>query len=442
MRAAALWSLLLAVSTVGCARTESPDGVAFVEWVSRRVIVVGDRDANFEWLSDALESARVVGLGESRHDTREQLLFKAGLVRQLIVQLGFRALILEESYPHAMSLDRYVTTGEGDLREIMNGLAGWYLWDTEEMLDVMRWIRQFNEEREPAERVRVFGMDITAPAVGVERVLKSLDAAGVGTRLDARALGLDLQRGDFWSATWERYTALPDQRRAELSKNYDELVEFVAAAEFEIRAASSAQEYERLVRMAEVGRAGNRLFSSADRMAGGVIREAGMARTALWILDREIPGEKAMIWAHNLHVAKGPFHMPEIGERDLEPMGVQLSTALGESYIAIGGTFGAGSYGPDLPPGERLFEPVSVDVMDGALARAGVSSFIVDLRGAESESAAARWLEQRREWRAQDARAVLVPSEAFDLAYFVSRISRSQPTPGALDRYRSLRNQR
>jgi hypothetical protein len=43
------------------------------------------------------------------------------------------------------------------------------------------------------------------------------------------------------------------------------------------------------------------------------------------------------------------------------------------------------------------------------------------------------------EWKAQDSQAVLVPGAAFDLVYLVNVISRSQPTPLALERFQSLR---
>ena len=189
--------------------------------------------------------------------------------------------------------------------------------------------------------------------------------------------------------------------------------------------------------MGEIGRMGNAFFSSADREEAGIIRENGMAQTALWILDREIAGEKAIIWSHNLHVAKSSFRMPGFVEGAANPMGMQLSEELGEAYIAIGGTFGTGSYGQDLPPGERSFEAGSEDVMDGALAKVGVSTFLADLRGVEQNSGAARWLQQEREWKAQDSLALLVPSAAFDLVYFVRDVSRSRPTPLALRRFQS-----
>lgn len=441
-----LWGLLVATLASGCAKTKPSDSQAFIAWVSERVIAVESLDTSLsgtdlEALQEAIGPARVIGMGESRHDTREQLLLKGLLVRYLIENRGFRALILEESFPHTVSLDRYVTSGEGDLRNFMNGLAGWYLWDTEEMLELVQWVRQFNKGRQPAQKVRIFGMDITAPALGVQEVIGFLEAAGTNIQLEAQPFGLDLQQGDFWPNTWERYAALSNTRRGELGENYEELVEALRLERARLVASSSEKEYERMLLLAEIGRMGNALFSSVNREEGGAIRERGMAQTTLWILDQEIPGEKAIIWAHNLHVAKSSFLMPGLAEGALEPMGVQLSEELGDAYIAIGGTFGTGSYPSDLPPGERLFETVSEDVMDGALAKVGVPIFLVDLRGVGQNSGAARWLQQDREWIAQDSRAVLVPSAAFDLVYFVRNISRSQPTPLALQQFQSLGEQ-
>ncbi|NOY06651.1 MAG: erythromycin esterase family protein [Chlorobi bacterium] len=437
-----LFVALAATLASSCAKTQPSESRAFIEWVSKNAIAVESYDSplpgeELASLRKAIGPARVVGMGESRHDTREQLLLKGLLVRHLIEDLGFRALILEESFPHAEALDRYVASGEGDLREIMNRLAGWYLWDTEEMLDLVRWIRQFNEGCEPGRKVRVFGMDITAPAPGVQSVLDFLHGSGTGTQLNAKALGLDLQRGDFWPDTWKRYAALSDERRRELSDNYDVLVETLKLEKAKLVDSSSGKEFERMLLLAEIGRSGNALFSSANREEGGAVRERGMVETILWILDREIAGEKAIIWSHNLHVSKSTFRMPGLAEGTLQPMGVQLSEELGDAYVAIGGTFGKGSYSADLPPGEREFAEVSEDVMDGALGKVGEPVFLIDLRGAEADSAANEWLQEEREWRAQDSRAVQVPGAAFDLVYFVRNVSRSHPTPLALRRFQS-----
>ena len=100
-----------------------------------------------------------------------------------------------------MSLDRYVTSGEGDLRDLMNGLAGWYLWDTEEMLELVQWVRR-NQQGPTSlpRRIRIFGMDITSTRLGGSTSHWTfLKDAGDGPPVGgSRAFGLDLQQGDFW----------------------------------------------------------------------------------------------------------------------------------------------------------------------------------------------------------------------------------------------------
>jgi len=436
---------MLATLMMSCAQTQSQGSKAFVDWASKQAIDMKDLNSGLGkkelWsLRTVIGSARVVGIGESRHDTREQVLLKGLLVRHMIEDFGFRAFILEESCPHAEPLDRYVTSGKGDLREIMNQLAGWYLWDTEEMLELFQWMRQFNADREADDMVHVFGMDITAPARGVLDVIGYCNGLGVDIGLSEPELGLDLQQGDFWPGTWGKYASLSDDQRIELGKNYEKLVETLVAGKQTLIASSSVKEYEHAMLMAEIGKMGNAFFSSPDRIEGGVIRERGMAATALWYLDNEMPKRKAIIWAHNLHVATGTFSMPELMEGTFGPMGMQMRDVLGEDYIAIGATFGEGSFPSDLPPGDRQFEKPSPEVMDGALAEVGLSNFLLDIRNVEKNSEERKWLSQERAWIAQDAESLLVPASSFDLIYFVKNISRAQPTPLALERYQSMRN--
>lgn len=433
--------VLLAVLLSGCAEANNPKSADFAAWVSEEAIPLESLTAPLSagatrTLQTAIGSARLIGIGESRHDTREQLLMKSLLVRTLIERSQFRVLILEESVPHVIALDRYVTQGEGELSELMNELAGWYLWDTEEMQATIAWVRRYNRTREPTDMVRIFGMDITAPLPGVREVLARLEAAGVPSPVDAHSLRLGLQEGDDWLQTQQRYAALPATERAELARSYDRLIETLTRHQDEVVESSSESEYRQALSFAEVGRAGNAFFSSHDLREGGKIRERAMADIALEIVHEVQSGKKAIIWAHNLHVAKGPFSMPALGEGTFGPMGVHLHDELGAQYLAIGGTFGNGGYGASLPPGERVFEIQEETVIDGALARVGLEHFWIDLRTAPDGGPAERWLHQNREWVAQDAAARLVPGQAFDLVYFVEQITRSQPSSRSLLRFR------
>ena len=185
----------------------------------------------------------------------------------------------------------------------------------------------------------------------------------------------------------------------------------------------------------QLGEQATRLFLASTPEQGGVVRERAMADLVMRVLER-YPADRAIVWAHNLHVARAPFVMPELAEAPLDPMGIHLSAALGEDYLAIGAAFGRGRYPAELPPGARTFEVPALDSLDGALAAVGRRHFLVDLRDPEPGSEAGRWLSASRVWRAQDADATVVPADALDLVFYVDTISRARPSARALERFR------
>ena len=439
------WTHLVAaiflLVTSACESAPPSTAGAFLDWVRDSAISLDDpgkplaqpaRDA----FRAAVADARVVGIGESRHDTSEQFLLRESLTRHLIEHAGFRVLLIEESVPHVQALDRFVTYGDGDAAASLRALAGWYLWDTDPMLGFVHWLRNFNNGRSPSDRVRVAGIDITAPAPAVREVLAALQEIESIAGLSEADFGLDLHTGDQWPTTWQRYQELPEANRSELSAAYARLAEAVDTAG--PRIAANGGDIDRLQALAGIAQQGHAFFSTSSREEAGAIRERGMADALLWALDRSGSATRAILWAHNLHVAKAPFRMPGLAEGQLEPMGVLISEALGDDYVAIGAAFGEGRYPADLPPGERNFEQSGTEVLDGALTRTGPDHFLIDLRSAESGSPAATWLTREREWVAQEMVATTVPRDALDMIYFVRTISRARPTSGALERFRSL----
>jgi erythromycin esterase len=417
---------------------------AFVTWAAENAIVLNSiqpdaPDVDLKPLDSLFQNATLAGLGESRHDTREQVLFRHRLVRHLVTTLGYRAFVLEESLTHAETLDTCIRNPVCDLRDKLNRLAGWYLWDTAEMAGMFEWLQDFNRGRPASDQVRVFGVDITAPADASRQVLRTIEQAGLNLPTTEAMLRLDLQQGDFWPATWQRYSALTDAEKDALTTAYSSIEEMLQAERQQLAAHLSPAEYEKTLLLSRIGSRGNALFSSASREAGGAIREAAMAENLFWALAQMTPGTQAIFWSHNLHVAKASFRMPGLAEGPLMPMGRLLAEKLGDRYIAIGATFGGGSYPATLPPGERVFEPAGERLVDGALRAVGESWFMLDLRQVETGSAAADWLAGEHGWRAQDADSTLIPAESFDAVYFVERISRGQPSARSLEQFNQMR---
>jgi erythromycin esterase len=375
-------------------------------------------------LAEIVDGAQIVAIGESRHDTKEQFLLKTALVKTLVSELGYKTIVFEESFSHALKLDAFVTTGEGDIRSILSGLAGWYLWDTEEMVDLIMWVRRYNSMVPLDQMVRVLGMDITAPSAGIRSAIaaaKELDSERDWPSLD---YGLELLAGDFWPETMRRYQAISEARKDAMGENLRNL-----RGAFDNSNGESIQSLQ-----AEIAVWGHKLFTSSSIEEGGLVREQGMARVVDWIVSNIAQESGTIIWTHNLHAAKVDFRMPSMGEAEFRPMGVLLSGRYGESFRSVAGTFGHVSFFSDSPRGERIFVEQDPTSVDGAMMRMSKPTMLIDLRSIEPSSDTGRWLAVRRRWRMQDAIAILTVKPGFDGIYFVDSVSNATPTPNAIER--------
>lgn len=134
-------------------------------------------------LKSIIGDARIVALGEATHGTREFFQMKHRLLQFLVQELGFTVFALEANGPEADLLNEYVQTGKGDPAQLLAGLYYW-TWDTQEVLDMIRWMRAYNESRgcalcvSPYPRrgsappVSFCGFDMQIPRMAVDNVIQ------------------------------------------------------------------------------------------------------------------------------------------------------------------------------------------------------------------------------------------------------------------------------
>src|SRR3954469_7135843 len=153
-------------------RRPVPAPQAVVDWIRGQAIPLltphaGHGFADLAPLRNVVGGVRVVALGEATHGTREFFQVKHRLLEYLVSELGFSVFAIEASWPESEAVDEYVRTGQGDPAKALAGLYIWP-WNTEEVLDLIRWMRQWNAV--PGHRqIRFYGFDIQAGAVSAER---------------------------------------------------------------------------------------------------------------------------------------------------------------------------------------------------------------------------------------------------------------------------------
>ncbi|MFO0830287.1 MAG: erythromycin esterase family protein [Phycisphaerales bacterium] len=149
---------------IAAAATGQPSP-AELAWVSRNAVPIETVEAghgfkDLEPLSPIFQRARVVGLGESTHGTREDFQMKHRLVEFLASQLGYTIFSIEASSPEAFRVDEYVSLGKGDPARLIGGMYFW-TWNTEEVLSMVEWMRAFNQDSTPGvNRIRFTGFDM------------------------------------------------------------------------------------------------------------------------------------------------------------------------------------------------------------------------------------------------------------------------------------------
>src|SRR5258708_2423989 len=118
-------------------------------------------------LKQIVGNARIVALGEATHGTREFFQLKHRMLEFLASEMGFTIFSIEASMPEAYRLNDYVQNGDGDPAQLLKGMYFW-TWDTQEVLDMIRWMREFNKSGKG--RIEFTGFDMQTRDVAMRTV--------------------------------------------------------------------------------------------------------------------------------------------------------------------------------------------------------------------------------------------------------------------------------
>jgi erythromycin esterase-like protein len=174
-------------------------------------------------------------------------------------------------------------------------------------------------------------------------------------------------------------------------------------------------------------------------IAGHAAREKAMADHFGKVLSQAEPGAKAVILAHNGHVAKVP-HQAWTG---IPSMGQHLQTRLGKDYLVFGLAFRQGTFlalsKESAAKSVLAFElsPHPKGYLAAALASTGKPLLALDLRRIPAEGEIADWFRTPQgtwsigaEFSAAEKEECLlknVAAERYDVLLFVERISPPRP---------------
>lgn len=200
-------TMILAAALISAAVAQESSAVP--DWIARHAIRLTTPEAghgfsDMQPLKKVVGNARIVSLGEATHGTREFFQLKHRMLEFLATEMGFTIFSIEANMPEAYRLNDYVVSGQGDPAQLLKGMYFW-TWDTQEVLDMIRWMREFNKSGKG--RVEFTGFDMQTPEVA-ERIVSDFVARNdaeyqptVTSAMQLASRSRADQRGSFGVAT-------------------------------------------------------------------------------------------------------------------------------------------------------------------------------------------------------------------------------------------------
>lgn len=256
--------------------------------------------------------ATITALGEATHGNVEFQEMKLTVFKQLVKQ-GYRAFAMEANYGDCAVVNDWIQGGEGTLEE-MTQMLSFRIYHTDQMAELLSWMREYNQQVSEDEKLRFYGFDLQGMNAEANQILSYCRANNI-TEIEEYAKTLEKLDMPMDYYTQEQATelfAMMDSVQAMLESHSDE----------------ASAEYRRALHGVQVINYG--IETNMDSNLYSSRRDEYMAKSVSWILEEEknYGNTHLFICGHNGHVAKEGTSYKVMGE--------YLEEVYGEMYFVIG----------------------------------------------------------------------------------------------------------
>ncbi len=275
---------------------------------------------NFSFLDPILVQTSILGAGEATHGTHEFATARLALFQYLVNKHGYNTFFLEADYGFCLKINDFVQGKSDSAIDALNGIRLWP-FISEEMLDVLQWMRNYNQEN-PQKKLEFIGADMQYITDDVAELIKMDQKYNL--RLPDTLW--NYPRGSSWYR--DTYTSKEInafiQRSNHLEKSF-------------FRHTFSATDSIHISMMLQGLRYG--LMTGEPHKKQG-LRDSLMAEVILQYCKLN-PGTRAMFWAHNGHVQ---HNMADAKNYISPACGYYLRKNLGQAYQCMATDFKKGEF--------------------------------------------------------------------------------------------------
>nr|WP_095971206.1 erythromycin esterase family protein [Rhodococcus erythropolis] len=313
-----------------------------------------------ELLATRTTGPALLALGEPTHGIKAFPSLRNELLGQL-VERGYRSIVLETDALAALLVDDYVNGGEVDIEKVLATGFSHGFGAVPGNRELVEWLRDYNDGRAPADRVRFYGFDAPVEYSGAPSPRGALSAAGDFLPAAMRPHSFDdidllLGQDTDWSnpaAMFDPAASIGNSDHARALRIIaDDLGSVLRRAAPVLRSADPTG-YDLALAHARTAvgllRYHAAMASSAPDRIGTLLslRAEMMAENLLAVVAQEQRRGPGLLFAHNAHLLRVQSDMPVNGDVvSWGSAGSLVGHALGERYVVV-----ATDANPDSDPG-------------------------------------------------------------------------------------------
>lgn len=278
-----------------------------------------------------LPSKTIIGFGEATHGNKEFTTLKSDIFKHLVEKQGYRVFAIEGDFGGGQKVNEYILGGSGTAQEAAKAI-GFTIYNTQEMADLLAWMRSYNEHRDANDQIHFYGFDMQRydhNKNGLFSYIKKVDPA-LAAEYETALANLNDK-------------TVYDQKKAIVQEglsHIQSLLERMKENKSVYTAKSTEKEFELALAFAEAIKQNATLHGT--NVSYNNVRDSYMAEKVLWILSFEkkhYGRENMFITGHNGHIEK-----TSTTAGTTTCMGAYLAKTLGDQYYAIGSEFYESSF--------------------------------------------------------------------------------------------------
>ncbi|MFA5804720.1 MAG: erythromycin esterase family protein [Melioribacteraceae bacterium] len=276
---------------------------------------------------DIFANAKVIGVGEATHGTKEFFQMKHRLFKYFVEKQGFKIFGFEEDMGVCIYIDRFISQDIGTIDDAMNKI-GFAVWKNQEVKDLILWMNQYNKSKSQGDKIHLLGVDCQYKDYNRQLV------RGYLQQYDPNYPAfIDKILTDIHLLSYVQIKALTATEKNLLKIRCDSIKTYFDNNSSRLITSSGSFEFKitrQLLRQTQ---------QYIDNTSTSYYyRDLYMAENTEWLTELLGPNTKVVQWAHNMHIAKNPSGTTS------GTQGYVLSQHLSTQYKAIGFSFNYGSF--------------------------------------------------------------------------------------------------